>query len=105
MSHYSLHPQKHQCDLSLVMKFRGFPERPITHVWNGVRFITLIPTLTFISVPFMFVLVTDPSDTAGKIRPGISADPQLPLSLCEMGAFLTSVTSAFVLALAVMSLW
>lgn len=42
----------------------------------------------------MFVLVTDLSDTESKIRPGISADPQLPPLPCVTGAFLTSVTSA-----------
>lgn len=46
----------------------------------------------------MFVLVTDLNDTGGKIRPGISADPQLPPLVCVTGAFWTSVTSASVCA-------
>lgn len=60
----------------------------------------------------MFVLLTDPNDTGGKIRPGISADPRLPLcvSVCVTGAFLTGVTSASVYSRAgshelVVSLW
>lgn len=90
----SLHPQMHQCDLSLAMKFRGFPDRAIKHVWNGVRPATLILTLTFTSLPLMFVLVTNLSDTGGKISSEVSADPWLPLLVCVTGAFLASMTSA-----------
>lgn len=72
----SLHPQVHHCDLSLAMKFRGFPQRAIKGFLNGLKLITLI--LTFTSVPFMFVLETDlnysaRSQTRDQCRPPASS--------------------------------